>query len=91
MWLPSSRAWLMPPEHAAHQLAAGEQRVEHPAGRERADHPADADEAELRVDGDLGELRAEGEQPVRGVERRRAPAADRLGVGHAVARRAARA
>ena len=34
----------------------------------------DADEAELGVDGDLGELRTEGEQPVRCVERRRAPA-----------------
>ena len=62
------------PEHPAHQLAAGEPRVEHPPGREHADHPPDADQSELRVDGDLGELRAEGQQPVRGVERRRAPA-----------------
>ena len=65
-------------------------RVEHAAGRERADHPPHAHEAELRVDGDLGELRAEGQQAVRRVERRRAPAADRLGVGHAGCARAAR-
>ena len=73
------------PEHAAHQLAARELRVEHPAGREHAEHPADPDEPEIRVDGDLGELGAERQQPVRRVQRRRRPAAERLRVEPAVA------
>jgi hypothetical protein len=80
MWLPSRRAWLIP-----HELAAGEERVEHAPGRERAAQSADPDEPEFRVDGDLGELRPEGEQSVRRVERWRAPRADGLGVGQVVA------
>ena len=72
------------PQHAAHELAAGGPGVEDPAGSERAGHVPDPDDAELGVDGDLRELGAEGQQPVRGVQRRRVPAADGLGVGHPV-------
>ena len=75
----------MPPQHPAHQLAAGEQRVQHATGREGADEPAHAHEPELGVDRDLGELRAEGQQPVGAVEGRRAPAPGRLRVGEVVA------
>ena len=72
------------PEHAAHELAAGCPGVEDPAGGEGADHVPDADDAEVGVDRHLGELGAEGQQPVRGVQRRRIPAADGFGVVHEV-------
>ena len=86
MWLPSRSAWLIPHSMPPISWLRASSGLSTRPGANAPSQPADADEAELRVDGDLGELRAEREQPVRRVERRRAPGADRLGVGHVVAR-----
>jgi hypothetical protein len=69
-----------PPQHPAHELAAGGLGVQDSAGGEGADHPPDPDESEVGVDGDLRELGPEGRHRVAGVRAGGVPASQRFDV-----------
>jgi hypothetical protein len=74
-----------PPQHPAHELAAGRLGVQDAAGREGAEQAPHPDQAEVGVDRDLGELGPEGRRRIPGIGAGGVPASQRVDLFQEVA------